>query len=112
MEKTWTCEEDILCGVNEPKDKSNPTDLEKKHIPVIEAPDKVKKDEPFEVKIEVGKPIHYPPVEIQIVAAIEWLESIVRNKGIDKQRVIDRIKELNSVNTDTTASDTECSTPH
>jgi superoxide reductase len=62
-----------LCGVNEPADKSDLQDLEKKHMPVIDAPDKVKKDEVFEVKITVGgidgvdhpdEPGHF----------IEWLE--------------------------------------
>lgn len=71
MEKTWTCEEDMLCGVNEPKDKSNLTDLEKKHTPVITAPDKVKKAEPFEVKIEVGKLLAHPNEPAHF---IEWIE--------------------------------------
>ncbi len=71
MEKTWTCEEDMLCGVNEPKDKSSPTDLEKKHIPVIEAPDKVNKDEAFEVKIEVGKLLAHPNEPAHF---IEWID--------------------------------------
>ncbi|MFH1338603.1 MAG: class II SORL domain-containing protein [Candidatus Omnitrophota bacterium] len=71
MAKEWTCEEDILCGVNEPKDRDNPTDLEKKHIPVIEAPDRVKKDEPFEVKIEVGKLLTHPNEPAHF---IEWIE--------------------------------------
>ncbi|MCF7907438.1 MAG: class II SORL domain-containing protein [Candidatus Omnitrophica bacterium] len=71
MEKTWTCQEDILCGVNEPKDKANPTDLEKKHIPIIEAPDKVKKDELFEIKIEIGKLLAHPNEPAHF---IEWIE--------------------------------------
>ncbi|MBD3378990.1 MAG: superoxide reductase [Candidatus Omnitrophica bacterium] len=54
MAGKWKCEKDILCGVNEPKDRENLEDLEKKHMPLIEAPDKVKKDEPFEVGITVG----------------------------------------------------------
>ncbi len=71
MEKQWTCQEDILCGLNVAKDKDNPTDLEKKHMPVIEAPDKVKKDEPFEVKIEVGKLLAHPNEPAHF---IEWVE--------------------------------------
>jgi len=71
MERQWTCEDDILCGVNEPKDKSNLTDLEKKHIPVIEVPDKVKKDEPFEVKIEGGRLLAHPNEPGHF---IEWVE--------------------------------------
>jgi len=71
MAKQWTCEEDILCGVNEPKDRKNPTDLEKKHIPVIEAPDNVKKEETFEVKVEAGKMLEHPNEPAHF---IEWIE--------------------------------------
>lgn len=71
MERQWTCEEDILCGVNEPKDKNNLIELEKKHIPVIDAPSKVKKDEPFEVKIRCGGLLAHPNEPAHF---IEWLE--------------------------------------
>jgi len=71
MEKKWICQEDILCGVNLPKDAANPTDLEKKHTPVIDAPVKAKKDEPFEVKIEVGKLLAHPN---EAGHFIEWIE--------------------------------------
>lgn len=71
MEQKWTCQEDILCGVNEPKDKDNLSDLEKKHIAVIYAPERVKKDEPFEVKIEVGKLLAHPNEPGHF---IEWIE--------------------------------------
>ena len=60
MEKQWSCAEDILCGINLPKDWENLTDLEKKHVPVLEAPDRVKKDEPFTVKVTVGKLLAHP----------------------------------------------------
>ncbi|MBD3263774.1 MAG: hypothetical protein GF375_01570 [Candidatus Omnitrophica bacterium] len=71
MPGQWKCEEDILCGVNEPKDRESLTDLEKKHIPVVEAPDKVRKDESFQVKVEVGK-LHPHPNEA--AHFIEWIE--------------------------------------
>ncbi len=54
------CEEDLFCGVNKAKDPDNMTDLEKKHTPVIEAPDVVKKGECFTVNIEVGKLLAHP----------------------------------------------------
>lgn len=44
----------LLVGVNEVSDPRNLTGLEKKHLPVIEAPDRVHPDEPFDVGIEVG----------------------------------------------------------
>jgi len=45
----------LFVGVNEPADPSNLTGLEKKHMPVIEAPAKVKKGQCFEISVEVGK---------------------------------------------------------
>jgi len=71
MAGQWTCEEDILCGVNEPKNPAEPTDLEKKHTPVIEAPDTVEKDKPFEVTIEAGKLLAHPN---EAGHFIEWIE--------------------------------------
>ncbi|MCM8758346.1 MAG: class II SORL domain-containing protein [Candidatus Omnitrophica bacterium] len=69
--KVYKCENDILCGVNRPKDPSNMTDFEKKHTPVITAPDKVKKDEEFDVTIEVGKLFPHPNEPGHF---IEWVE--------------------------------------
>jgi len=54
------CEEDLFCGINIPKDPQNLTDLEKKHLPVITAPPTVKKDDCFEVTVEVGKLLQHP----------------------------------------------------
>jgi len=54
------CEEDIFCGINTAKDSNNMTDLEKKHLPVISAPEKVRAGEPFEVMVEVGKLKEHP----------------------------------------------------
>jgi superoxide reductase len=46
--------------VNSAKDPANMTDLEKKHTPVITAPDSVKAGDCFEVVIEVGKLLAHP----------------------------------------------------
>ena len=54
------CGDDLFCGVNKPADPGNMTDLEKKHMPVISAPDVVQKGECFEVTIEVGKLLAHP----------------------------------------------------
>jgi superoxide reductase len=70
-ESKYSCEGDILCGVNLPKDKTNLTDLEKKHTPVITAPAKTKRDEVFEVKVEVGKLLAHPNEPGHF---IEWIE--------------------------------------
>ena len=57
---TKECDEDIFCGVNAAQDIEQPTDLEKKHLPIISAPEKVKKGECFEVTVEVGKLLQHP----------------------------------------------------
>ena len=54
------CKEALFCGVNLVKDPDNMTDLEKKHLPVITAPKSVRKDECFEVAVEVGKLMQHP----------------------------------------------------
>ena len=60
LTSTAKCEEDLFCGVNIVKDTDNMTDLEKKHLPVITAPESVKKGECFEVAVEVGKLMQHP----------------------------------------------------
>ncbi len=54
------CEDDLFCGVNVVADPGDMTDLEKKHVPVISAPDSVAKGECFEVTVEVGKHLEHP----------------------------------------------------
>jgi superoxide reductase len=43
-----------LTELNKPKDWAKLTDMAKKHVPIIEAPEKVKAKEPFTVKVKVG----------------------------------------------------------
>lgn len=68
MTKSRVCEEDVLCGINVPADRFNLTDLESEHFPGIESPETVKKNEYFEVRIELpahpNEPEHF----------IEWIE--------------------------------------
>ncbi|MBS3815257.1 MAG: class II SORL domain-containing protein [Hadesarchaea archaeon] len=68
-----SCEDDIFCGVNKPS-TSNPdkmSDLEKKHAVIIEAPDQVKSNEEFEVKVKVGEHMEHPNEPGHF---IEWME--------------------------------------
>jgi superoxide reductase len=51
-------EKGLFCGTNQPKDTTNLSDMEKKHIPVIQAPDEVKAGEPFQATIKVGEIPH------------------------------------------------------
>ena len=50
----------LFSGVNWIVDPHNPTDLEKKHTPVIEAPSTVKRGECFSVSVEVGQMMPHP----------------------------------------------------
>lgn len=63
-------EKGLFCGINQPKDVSNLSDMEKKHIPVIDCPDKVKAGEPFQVKINVGEMPHVS----EEAHHIQWIE--------------------------------------
>jgi len=47
-------EEFSLTELNKPEDWTNLPVMAKKHVPIIEAPSKVKANEPFVVKIKVG----------------------------------------------------------
>ena len=52
--KVLSSEEYSLTKLNKPQDWSNLPGMAKKHVPIIEAPAKVKAGEPFAVKIKVG----------------------------------------------------------
>ena len=64
-------QKDYFAQVNTPADPNAPTDLEKKHIPVITAPDKVKPGECFEVTVEVGKLLQHPNEHAHFIEFIE-----------------------------------------
>jgi len=43
-----------LTELNRPKDWNNLEVMDKKHVPMVEAPDRTKSGEPFEVQLKVG----------------------------------------------------------
>jgi len=61
----------FFCQVNHPKDPANLSDLEKKHLPVIDAPEKFKAGEAVEVTVEVGKLLAHPNEPGHF---IEWID--------------------------------------
>jgi len=63
-------EKGLFCGINQPSDSANLTEMEKKHLPVIECPDTVKSGEPFQVKIKVGDVPHVS----EEAHHIQWIE--------------------------------------
>ena len=60
----------LFCGINQPSDSANLTEMEKKHLPIIECPDTVKSGEPFQVKIKVGEVPHVS----EEAHHIQWIE--------------------------------------
>ncbi len=52
--------EELFTKLNTAKDPKNLTELEKKHLPIITAPETVKAGESFEITIEVGKLLKHP----------------------------------------------------
>ena len=68
-------EKGLFCGMNAPKDAGNMTELEKKHMPVIECPDTVKAGEPFQVKINVGSIPHV----MEEGHHIQWIDVYFKN---------------------------------
>lgn len=52
--------DDLFADINRAGDLENLTDLEKKHLPVIVAPDSTDAGESIEVTIEVGKLLTHP----------------------------------------------------
>lgn len=51
-------DEDLFKGINRVKNPQNETEMEKVHVPVITAPEKVKAGEIFDVNIKIGKDLH------------------------------------------------------
>lgn len=66
------------------------SDLEKKHIPVIEAPSKVKKGETFEVLVEVGRHLKHPNENAHY---IEWIELFSGETFLARVDLIPRMTE-------------------
>ncbi|MEJ2695213.1 MAG: class II SORL domain-containing protein [Candidatus Sulfobium sp.] len=49
---------DLFKAINRAKDLEHLSGLEKSHVPMIKAPDKVKAGEPFTVEVSIGEKIH------------------------------------------------------
>jgi len=61
----------LLVGVNEAADANNLSDLERKHIPIIEAPETVRKEESFCARVTVGGLLAHPNEYKHFIQAIE-----------------------------------------
>ena len=71
MYQKWKCEDDLLCGVNKPKDEHVLSTFEKQHVPGLYAPELVHKEQPFDVSIKVGGLQTHPSEPRHF---IEWVE--------------------------------------
>ncbi len=71
MSAAEKCNDNLFCGVNKVADPGNMTDLEKKHTPVISAPESVKAGECFCVTVEVGKLLAHPNERGHYISYVE-----------------------------------------
>ena len=85
-----SCREDLLCGINVPAKEDELSDLEKKHLPVIQAPDDLKPREPFEVVVEVGKLLKHPNEPAHF---IQWVELYSGDTFLGRQEFTPGITE-------------------
>jgi superoxide reductase len=79
--------------VNKPLDPANFTEGEKKHIPVIEAPETVTAGEPFEVTVTVGSIPHV----MEEKHFIEWIELYLHNKLIGRKELSPSVEKAAKV---------------
>ena len=61
----------LLVGVNEAADANNLSDLERKHLPLLESPETVRKGELFEVRVTAGGLLSHPNEYKHFIQAIE-----------------------------------------
>jgi len=54
------CADDLLCGINTSRDLDGASDLEKEHLPIIQAPERVAWGEGFDVSVQVGALLDHP----------------------------------------------------
>ncbi len=72
-----------LTELNKPEDWKKLTDMAKKHVPVMEVPEKVKAKEPFPVKVKVGgiDGVEHPNM---LGHWINWVELYAGERWISK----------------------------
>lgn len=72
-----------LTELNKPKDWAKLTDMAKKHVPIIEAPEKAKTKEPITVKVKVGgiDGIEHPNI---LGHWINWVELCAEDRLISR----------------------------
>ena len=66
----------LFRDINRVKDPAHKTGLEKKHVPVIEVPAKIKAGEPFAVDVTIGEVLH----PMGPAHYIDWVEILAGNE--------------------------------
>jgi superoxide reductase len=67
-------DEKLFQGINRLENPEHESELEKLHVPVIHAPEKVKAGEPFSVDLAIGKILHP-------MGPTHWIENVQINIG-------------------------------
>ena len=78
-----TVEKDLLIAVRQPKDAEKTTELETEHLPAIDAPDRIKLGEPFEVTVEVARGAVHPSQAGHFIEFIEVSADDTRLARVD-----------------------------
>ncbi|MBN1134521.1 MAG: class II SORL domain-containing protein [Methanosarcinaceae archaeon] len=73
-------EKGFFNGINRPLEPSNLTEMEMKHLPVIETPDTITAGEPFDVTISVGNIPHV----MEVAHHIQWVDLYLGENFITK----------------------------
>ncbi|MCK4926790.1 class II SORL domain-containing protein [Candidatus Aerophobetes bacterium] len=76
-------EKNLFSQVNRPEDPNNMTDLEKKHLPVIDAPDRASAGEAIQVSVQVGKLLAHPNEAGHHIEFIDLYENDVYLTRVD-----------------------------
>lgn len=85
---------DLFLGVNELSDPRNVSDLEKKHVPLIRAPDVVGKGECFDLEVEVGMMMAHPSEHKHFVQFIDLYadETFLARADLTPARTCPRVR--------------------
>jgi len=94
-----------LTELNKPKDWANLTDMAKKHVPIIETPEKVKAKESFTVKVKVGgiEGVEHPNT---LGHWINWLELYAGERLISRVEFASEMSDKYVVTLNVTLNET------
>ncbi len=86
VEKTFAKKNEETKKINRLTNKKNPSMLEKKHVPLIKAPSKVKKGEWFDVEVKVGFMVEHPSTPEHFINEIKLILDGHETIELDNER--------------------------